>query len=197
MLRHSLLILNKMKIAVFCASANVASIYTEAAEKLGEYIGKSGWELVYGGTNIGLMDKVAKSTMIHGGKVTGIIPACISKHGVAAEGLDCLIEAVDMKERKALLREHADAFVALPGGWGTLEEISEVITLKQLGEHNKPVIFLNIAGFYDGLLNFIGDIQKQGFVSSAYDCLYEIFSRVEDVIPYLRQYKSVPVVPKY
>ncbi|MDE6452465.1 MAG: TIGR00730 family Rossman fold protein, partial [Odoribacter sp.] len=132
-----------MKIAVFCASANVAPVYMEAAEKLGEYIGKSGWELVYGGTNMGLMDKVARSTMAHGGKVTGIIPACISERGVAAEGVDCLIETVDMKERKALLREHADAFVALPGGWGTLEEISEVITLKQLGEHNKPVVFLN------------------------------------------------------
>lgn len=186
-----------MRIAVFCASADVAPVYVEAAGRLGEHIGKCGWELVYGGTNVGLMDVVAKATMNNGGKVTGIIPACISQRGVAAEGLDCLIEAVDMKERKALLREHADAFVALPGGWGTLEEITEVITLKQLGEHTKPIVFLNIAGFYDGLLNFIGDIRKQGFVSSAYDSLYEVLTCADDVIPYLQHYKAVPVARKY
>lgn len=186
-----------MKIAVFCASADVAPVYVEATRQLGEQIGDAGDELVYGGTNTGLMAVVADATMSRGGRVTGIIPECIARRGVTAQGLDCLIEAADMKERKALLREHSDAFVVLPGGWGTLEEITEVITLKQLGEHGKPIVFLNIAGFYDGLFDFIGHIKAQGFVSSAYDNLYEVFSRVDNVIPYLRQYKPPFVVHKY
>ncbi len=187
-----------MRIAVFCASAEgIGPVYIEAARKLGRNIGEAGYELVYGGTNVGLMGIVANATMDYGGRVTGIIPECISRRGVAAQGLDCLIEAIDMKERKVLLREQADAFVALPGGWGTLEEIIEVITLKQLGEHSKPIVFLNIAGFYDGLWRFIGDIRKQGFISSAYDCLYEVIGEVDKVIPYLQQYKEISVVQKY
>ncbi len=93
-----------MRIAVFCASAEgIGPVYIEAARKLGRNIGEAGYELVYGGTNVGLMGIVANATMDYGGRVTGIIPECISRRGVAAQGLDCLIEAVDMKERKALL----------------------------------------------------------------------------------------------
>lgn len=187
-----------MKIAVFCASADgIAPVYMEAAERLGKNIGEAGCELVYGGTNVGLMGIVANATMSYGGRVTGIIPECISRRGVAAQGLDCLIETADMKERKALLRKQADAFVALPGGWGTLEEIIEVITLKQLGEHSKPIVFLNISGFYDGLLKFIRDIRGHGFISSAYDHLYEVLGHADEVIPYFQQYKEFSVVQKY
>lgn len=96
---------------------------------------------------MGLMKEVAEATIRFGGEVTGIIPECIYKKGVAAK-LNHLIIASDMKERKYLLREQADAFIALPGGWGTLEEITEVITLKQLEEHHKPILFLNTAGFF-------------------------------------------------
>jgi len=187
-----------MKIAVFCASANQLSpVFTEAARMLGKCIAEAGWELVYGGTNVGLMNEVARATQQNGGRVTGIVPECISKRGVMAEGLDCLIIAPDMKERKALLREHADAFVALPGGWGTLEEITEVITLKQLGEHQKPIVFLNIAGFYDGFMSFIEKIKTQGFVSPAYDKLYKLLSCAEEVVPYLCRYKADAVRDKY
>lgn len=175
-----------MKIAVFCASANgVDQLYFEDARKLGERIGKLNWHLVYGGTNVGLMKEVAEATGMNGGRVTGIITECISRRGVAAEGLDQLIVAPDMKERKYLLRENADAFVALPGGWGTLEEITEVITLKQLGEHHKPVVFLNTGGFYNDFLCFIGKITSQGFVSPLYNQLYQVADDVDEVIRYL------------
>lgn len=187
-----------MRVAVFCASAShLKPVYMEAARMLGKSIAETGWELVYGGTNMGLMYEVARETMRFGGKVTGIIPECIARYGVAAQGLDELIVASDMKERKALLRSHADAFVALPGGWGTLEEITEVITLKQLGEHRKPIVFLNINGFYEGLMDFIAHVRAQGFISSAYDGLYEVLDRTEEVIPYLQHYKVSQVVSKY
>lgn len=114
-----------MRVAVFCASANeVEPCYFREAGRLGKRIGELGWQLIYGGTNIGLMREVADATIRQGGEVTGIIPECIRDRGVAAGGLKQLIVAPDMKERKHLLREHADAFIALPGGWGTLEEIS-------------------------------------------------------------------------
>lgn len=187
-----------MKVAVFCASANdVNPVFFEDSRNLGKKIGELGWQLVYGGTNIGLMREVADSTIANGGEVTGIIPECIHRRGVAATEISQLIVAPDMKERKHLLRENADAFVALPGGWGTLEEISEVITLKQLGEHLKPIVFLNTAGFYDGFLDFIDHIRKQGFVSAAYDHLYYVADSVEEAIQYLREYKSGPTVSKY
>lgn len=187
-----------MKIAVFCASANdVDRVYFEDARKLGKLIGEWGWQLVYGGTNIGLMREVAEATKQYGGEVTGIIPECISKRGVAASGLDRLIIAPDMKERKYLLREHADAFIAMPGGWGTLEEITEVITLKQLGEHSKPIVFLNTAGFYNGFIDFIANLRGQGFVSPAYDNLYFVSESVEGAIDYIGNCRPDTIASKY
>lgn len=137
-----------MNICVFCASSDLlAPVFYEQARLLGEEIARHSCEVVYGGTNCGLMKEVAQAALRAGGKVKGIIPACIQEKGIAATGLTELVITSDMKERKQKMRETADAFLAMPGGWGTLEEITEVITLKQLGIHNKPVIFLNIEGF--------------------------------------------------
>ena len=132
-----------MKICVFCASSeSVDDVYFEAAADLGKEIVMQGWELLYGGTNCGLMREVSDAVKNSGGKVTGIIPQCIVDRGVSAEGISELIVTSDMKERKSMMREKADAFIALPGGWGTLEEITEVITLKQLGIHNNRLFSL-------------------------------------------------------
>ena len=182
-----------MKIAVFCASANnIDEAFFDTARELGEKIGEKGWHLFYGGTDMGLMKEVAEATIRCGGEVTGIIPECIYKKGVAAK-LNHLIIAPDMKERKCLLREQADAFIALPGGWGTLE----VITLKQLGEHHKPILFMNTLGFYNPFLEFIQTIQKQGFISSAYNQIYQVIERVEEAFQYLNYYKEESIVTKY
>ncbi len=187
-----------MRIAVFCASArHVDDVYVTAAARLGKLIGESGWELIYGGTNVGLMKVVAEATMEAGGKVTGIIPECIHQRGWAAEGLDQLIIAPDMKERKFLLREHSDAFVALPGGWGTLEEITEVITLKQLGQHCKPIVFLNTAGFYTKLMDFIDAIEKSGFIAPIYRQLYEIVNHPEELMEAIIQSRKKEFAGKY
>lgn len=187
-----------MKIAVFCASANlVEDVFFEAARELGKRIGEEKWQLVYGGTNIGLMREVSESAMQTGAWVTGVIPECIKNRGVAATDINELVVTTDMKERKHILREQADAFIALPGGWGTLEEITEVITLKQLGIHHKPVVFLNIAGYYDLFRNFIEEIRLKGFVSSTYEHLYYYAEKVEDAIEYIRKYEPEHIEDKY
>ena len=187
-----------MRVCVFCASSEkMESVYFEAAAELGEEIGRNGWELLYGGTNCGLMREVPDAAKKAGGKVTGIIPRCIVDRGVSAQGITELIVAPDMKERKSMMREQADAFIALPGGWGTLEEITEVITLKQLGVHNKPIVFINTNDFYEYFFLFINNIRKEGFLSNAYDGLYTVVNDVEEALAYIKKYKAKEFSSKY
>ena len=187
-----------MRVCVFCASSEkMESVYFEAATELGEEIVKNGWELLYGGTNCGLMREVSDAAKKAGGKVTGISPRCIVDRGVSAQGITELIVAPDMKERKSMMREQADAFIALPGGWGTLEEITEVITLKQLGVHNKPIVFINTNDFYEYFFLFINNIRKEGFVSNAYDGLYTVVNDVEEALAYIKKYKAKEFSSKY
>lgn len=175
-----------MTIAVFCASSDaIDEIFFEDAAKLGKEIGKRSWDVIYGGTRMGLMHRMASSAQKFGSRIIGVIPECIERHGVVAEGIDELVITSDMKERKQMMRERADAFVALPGGWGTLEEIAEVITLKQLGCHVKPIVFLNTNGFYNGFLTFLANIRKQGFISKMYDDLYYVADSVEKALEYI------------
>lgn len=187
-----------MYIGVFCASADcIRNAYFHDAAELGKGIAIRGWNLVYGGTNFGLMRETAEAVLGFGGKVVGVIPECIQQRGVAAVGLTELLTVPDMKERKQLMRERSDAFIALPGGWGTLEEITEVVTLKQLGNHNKPIIFVNTNGFYDKFFEFIQDSREEGFIAEVYDDLYVVVNRVNDVFTYLENYREKWVVDKY
>lgn len=187
-----------MNICVFCASADgIEEVYFEDARRLGNQIGDRNWTLVYGGTNCGLMKEVARATIVRGGKAIGVIPECIQARGVVAVDASELLIAPDMKERKRMLRERADAFIALPGGWGTLEEITEVITLKQLGCHNKPVVFVNTGGFYDLFFKFIRDIRSKGFISPAYDSLYKVVDTIEEAVEYAGKYKAEAMSDKY
>ncbi len=187
-----------MNIAVFCASAEkISEEYKIAACRLGKEIAVRKWGLVYGGTNCGLMKEVAEAVLKGEGNVTGIIPHCIVQKGVCAVDLPELIEVEDMKERKAMMRERADAFIALPGGWGTLEEITEVITLKQLGIHRKPVVFLNINGFYDRFFVFLQEAKRQGFIAEAYEGLYAVVDEPEKALEYIARYVPHTVISKY
>lgn len=187
-----------MNIGVFCASADcIQEVYFKDAAALGKGMAERGWSLVYGGTNCGLMNETAKAVLHYGGKAVGVIPECFRDRGVAAEGITELLTAPDMKERKQLMRERSDAFIALPGGWGTLEEITEVVTLKQLGYHNKPIVFVNTNGFYDKFFEFIRDTRKEGFISRAYDELYLVTHRIEEVFRYLENYRGKSVENKY
>lgn len=143
-------------ICVYCASStgNDAGL-AAAATSLGRALAQRGIELVYGGGAVGLMGVIADATMEAGGRVTGIIPASLMPREVAHRGLTRLVEVDSMHARKARMIESSDGFVALPGGFGTLEELAEVLTWSQLGFHAKPIGLVNVGGFYDGLLSFL------------------------------------------
>jgi len=153
------------RVCVFCGSSSgVRSGYARAATALAEQIVAHDLELVYGGGNVGLMGVVADSVLAHGGKVTGVIPQALMDKEVGHTGITDLRVVADMHERKALMAELSDGFIALPGGWGTLEELFEVMTWLQLGFHAKPCAVFNVESYYDNLLEFLSQATTEGFV---------------------------------
>lgn len=152
-------------LCVYCGSRpGVDPAHAEAARAVGRWIGGHGGQLVYGGGRNGLMGIVAQATMDAGGRVLGVIPQALVEKEWAHHGCTELRVVDTMHERKRLMAEHADAFLALPGGIGTLEEFFEVWTWRQLGYHDKPVGLLNLAGYYDGLLQFLHSTVQQAFM---------------------------------
>ena len=170
-------------ITVFCASSNhVDSRFTEVAERMGYLLANSKFTLVYGGGDVGLMGVMARAVHARGGRVVGVIPYALrSIEGVAYEVADELILTDTMRERKAKMYERADAFVALPGGIGTLEEFMEVITLKKLGYHDLPIALVNTDGFYNRLIEFFGELMETQFLSESEPALFEIVSEPEEI----------------
>jgi uncharacterized protein (TIGR00730 family) len=157
-----------LSIAVYCGSRHgERAAYTRAARTLGQAIGERGWQLVYGGGKVGLMGEVADATLAAGGRVVGVIPEALMQREVGHADLTELHVVPDMHTRKRLMAERADVFIALPGGIGTLEELYEVWTWRQLSYHQKPMGLLNTDGFYDGLLAFMQHTVDQGFLSAA------------------------------
>lgn len=155
-----------MNIAVFCGSScGVSPKYTNLAKEFGETLAKKGYGLVYGGGCVGLMGIIADTVLENGGKVIGVIPSSLSDKELAHTGVTKLHIVNSMHERKALMASYADAFVAMPGGAGTLEEIFEVWTWGQLGYHEKPVAFLEVNGFYENLFSFIKHVTNEGFIN--------------------------------
>jgi uncharacterized protein (TIGR00730 family) len=155
-------------VAVYCGSRfGHSPAFADAARTLGELIGKSGATLVYGGGRVGLMGAVADAVMACGGQVIGVIPQALMDREVGHAGLTELHVVQTMHERKQLMAERADAFISLPGGIGTLEELYEVWSWQQLGYHDKPVALLNVDGYYDALLQFHRVMHRRGFVSDA------------------------------
>ncbi len=159
----------KKWVCVFCASAAGASpVYLEAATELGRLIALGGYGLVYGGATVGAMGAVADAALAAGGEVVGVIPEVIREREIDHKGLTELHVVRTMHERKALLARRADAFVALPGGYGTLDEFIEIVTWAQLKIHAKPCVLVNVAvnggGFYDGLLGFLDHCVEQGMI---------------------------------
>ncbi|MBX3642921.1 MAG: TIGR00730 family Rossman fold protein [Rubrivivax sp.] len=154
-----------LSVCVFCGSRVGASPAFEAAARAtGTLIGRNGWQLVYGGGRAGLMGAVADAALAAGGRVVGVIPQTLMDREHGHTGLSELHVVQTMHERKRLMAERSDAFVALPGGIGTLEELFEVWTWRQLGYHDKPVGLLNVEGYYDRLLAFVDDMVGAGFV---------------------------------
>ncbi len=178
-------------ICVFCSSSDkVDKAYFTAATELGTRIGREGDCLVYGGTTVGLMGAVARAAKENGATITGIIPRRIHEAGIGWQDAGEYIVTAEMRERKALLSEKADAFIALPGGFGTMEEILEVMTAKQLGYHRKPILFLNTTNFYTPLLHHFERIYDQHFAKESYRSLYYVARDVKEGYEYLKQYKA-------
>jgi len=152
-------------ITVYCSSSrHVAPVYFDAATELGRGVASCGWTLVYGGNNLGLMDAVASAARGAGGKVVGITPKMMADQNIVDPLCDELIVTDTMRQRKALLEERGDAFIALPGGIGTFEEWFEVLVGRTLGYHDKPLVLLNINGYYDPLLAMMEHGIEQKFI---------------------------------
>jgi uncharacterized protein (TIGR00730 family) len=167
------------------------------AEELGALLAQRGITLVYGGGNVGLMGAMARSVHQHGGRVVGVIPHFMRTREIAYEAADELIVTKDLRERKAIMGERAEAFVALPGGFGTLEEILEVLTLRQLQTHQKPVAFLNTAGFFDPLLQMFERLYEHKFTKAEYRHCYHVAERPADVLDHFANHKPPPVTSKW
>jgi uncharacterized protein (TIGR00730 family) len=157
-----------LSICVYCGSRHGArASYATAARALGTAIGSRGWQLVYGGGKVGLMGEVADSALAAGGRVVGVIPESLKKLEVGHSDLHELHVVPTMHVRKQMMAERADVFIALPGGIGTLEELYEVWTWRQLGYHDQPIGLLNVDGYYDDLLRFMAKSVAEGFLSAA------------------------------
>ena len=156
-------------ICVFCgSSAGTRPVYAEAARATGRLLAERGIGLVYGGGNVGLMGEVADAVLAAGGEVTGVIPRALMEREVGHRGLTTLHVVGSMHERKALMVDLADGFVALPGGYGTLDELCEALTWSQLGIHAKPCGVLNVDGYFDALLALFDHATREGFVRPAH-----------------------------
>jgi uncharacterized protein (TIGR00730 family) len=179
--------MNKIRtVCVYCGSGpGTNPRFIQAATALGKTLAENGVGLVYGGGLIGLMGAVARAVLDHGGAVTGIIPEFLATRERINQSVTELIVTHDMHERKRLMFEHSDAFVALPGGIGTLEELVEQLTWVQLGQHNKPVLIANIDGFWNPLIELVLHMKASGFIHSERRFNYLVADRVEDILPKL------------
>jgi uncharacterized protein (TIGR00730 family) len=180
--------MNKIKtVCVYCGSGSGSNPrFVEAAIALGKVFAENNIRLVYGGGSVGLMGAVAKSTLDHGGSVTGIIPDFLRARENSLTRIQEMIVTPDMHERKRLMFERSDAFVALPGGVGTLEELVEQMTWQQLGRHSKPVLLANIDDFWEPLLALLTHMRANQFIRPALDIEVLKAERVEDILPRLR-----------
>jgi hypothetical protein len=181
-------IMTKIKtVCVYCGSGpGTDSRFVEAAIAFGKALAENGIRLVYGGGSLGLMGAVATSVLDHGGTVTGIIPDFLTLRENALKRVQEMIVTPDMHERKRLMFERSDAFVALPGGIGTLEELVEQLTWQQLGRHSKPILIANIAGFWEPLLALLTHMRATQFIRPTLAIEILKAERVEDILPRLQ-----------
>ncbi|ASP32316.1 Rossman fold protein, TIGR00730 family [Labrenzia sp. VG12] len=178
-------------VCVYCGSSfGSDQSHEAAATRLGQLIAEAGLRLVYGGGSVGLMGTVANAALEAGGKVTGIIPRFLEKREVMLETLEDLVITDDMHERKHLMFQRADAFIALPGGIGTLEEAVEMMTWAQLGQHRKPVVLANINGFWSPLLELLDHMRAQGYIRPDTEVPYLVARNVDEILPMLRKATS-------
>lgn len=178
-----------MNICIYGASSNqINNVYIAETERLGEILGSKGHGLVYGGGANGLMGAAARGFVKGGGKVVGIAPSFFNVDGALFEKCDEFIYPDTMRQRKQMMEERADAFVAVPGGIGTFDELFEILALRQLGRHNKPIVLFNVNGYFDRLLEFIDYTVKEGFVCEECKSLVPAFGNAKELVDYLESY---------
>lgn len=186
------------RVCVYAASSNtIDPIYKEAAAELGRLLAQANKTLVYGGGSVGLMGECARAVHAHGGKVIGVITDKLIDLEVAYKEADELIVTSTMSERKQIMIEKADAFVTLPGGLGTLEEIIEVLVLKQLWYHEKACVFLNTGNIYASLFRFFDDLEEASFSPAAQRRFFSICDTPQEVMDYLNAYVPDPAHDKW
>lgn len=176
---------NIQRVAVYCsASDGVPQVYNQAAHRLGELLAKAGIEVVYGDGGIGLMRHLAEGTLAAGGRITGVIPRFMVEQGWNNPRSTQTIVTESMHERKATIVRMVDAMVALPGGIGTMEELFEALTWKQLGLHGKPIVILNTAGFFDPVIAALDKMTDERFMQSMHrNSMFAVVSEPDEVIP--------------
>lgn len=180
-----------MKIAIFCGSSSGENPeFIEATKELGCFLANNGIDLVYGGAKVGLMGAIADSFLENGRKVYGVIPEHLQEKEIAHQNITELKIVADMHERKAAMAQMADAFVALPGGAGTLEEIFEVWTWAQIGYHSKPCAFYNINGYYNPLIDMISKMTAEGFLKEQYAEMLIHADQPSSLLSYIKSYKA-------
>jgi uncharacterized protein (TIGR00730 family) len=174
-------------VCVYCGSSDGADArFGEAADAFGRILAAEGLGLVYGGGGDGLMGRLARSTLAAGGYVTGIIPSFLVRKEHALTAAQEMLVVEDMHERKQAMFDRADAFVALPGGVGTLEELVEQMTWAQLDRHAKPILIANLNGFWRPLLSLFAHMNGEGFIRRGFELRYLVAEKIEDVVPMLR-----------
>lgn len=185
------------RVCVFAGSSvGIHAEYQDAARALGRTLAERGIGLVYGGARVGLMGIIADATLTAGGEAIGVIPAALVAREIAHEGLTELRIVSSMHERKALMADLSDAFIAVPGGWGTLEEFFEVLTWAQLGLHRKPCGLLNVLGYFDGLLSFLEHAVGERFLRREYASMIAVAASPAALLDRLGSY-APPTVEKW
>jgi uncharacterized protein (TIGR00730 family) len=185
------------RICVFCGSnVGVRPAYAEAARSLARHLVKLGIGIVYGGGNVGLMGVLADTALAAGGEVIGVIPHALFAKEVGHAGIPDLRIVGSMHERKALMADLADGFIAMPGGWGTFDEFCEILTWAQLGLHRKPCGILNVEGYYDTLLAMFDHSVAEGFLKPEYKPIVLAAAEPEDLVAKMRTYRA-PLLDKW
>lgn len=188
----------KKTICVYCSSSNnLDEKFYKVSQELGERLALNGYNMVYGGTTVGMMGVIANNALKNGAEVIGVIPERIAEFGLKHPALAKVIITKDMRERKATMEKYADIFVAMPGGFGTFEEIFEIIVAKQLNYHNKPIVFVNFDGYYDNMLKMFDTVYENRFAKEEMKSLYFVANNLDDMFDYIKSYAPKEFVHKW
>lgn len=188
----------KKTLCIYCSSSNdLPEKFYKISKELGEMLAQKGYNMVYGGSTRGMMGTIADNALKNGAEVIGVMPEKFQDWGLQQPNLTKLIITKDMRERKATMEKHADAFIAMPGGFGTFEEIFEILVAKQLNYHNKPVIFMNFDGYYDNMFKMFDTVYQNNFAKQETKTLYFIANTLDEMFDYIQKYQAKEFVMKW